>query len=101
MSPPFIYSRCPPLTHNISGFVEEGRRRKSNWINGAWQDSIYMGLLEEEWLDPAPVELREKVQPKERVPPAEQIRQKELERVQSTEQVHTNGSTEQNARQPS
>ncbi|KAF9468574.1 acyl-CoA N-acyltransferase [Collybia nuda] len=32
------------------GFIEEGRRRKSIWLNGTWQDSIYMGLLEEEWL---------------------------------------------------
>jgi len=34
-----------------SGFVEEGRKRKANFFNGAWQDSIYMGLLEEEWFE--------------------------------------------------
>ncbi|EIN12903.1 acyl-CoA N-acyltransferase [Punctularia strigosozonata HHB-11173 SS5] len=32
------------------GFVEEGRSRKSNWQDGKWQDVVYMGLLEEEWL---------------------------------------------------
>ncbi|KIM43396.1 hypothetical protein M413DRAFT_444223 [Hebeloma cylindrosporum] len=31
------------------GFVEEGRKRKANFFNGEWQDSIYMGILEEEW----------------------------------------------------
>ncbi|KAF8650168.1 hypothetical protein AX16_005402 [Volvariella volvacea WC 439] len=32
------------------GFVEEGRRRKVNWFNGEWQDSIVMSILDEEWL---------------------------------------------------
>lgn len=31
------------------GFVEEGRIRKSQWIDGAWHDVILMGILEEEW----------------------------------------------------
>ncbi|THU84926.1 acyl-CoA N-acyltransferase [Dendrothele bispora CBS 962.96] len=31
------------------GFVEEGRRRKSNWIDGRWTDVISMGILEDEW----------------------------------------------------
>ncbi|PPQ89682.1 hypothetical protein CVT25_013869 [Psilocybe cyanescens] len=31
------------------GFVDEGRKRKSNFFDGKWQDSIHMGLLEEEW----------------------------------------------------
>ncbi|KAH7867734.1 acyl-CoA N-acyltransferase [Lentinula edodes] len=31
------------------GFVEEGRKRKVNWIDGHWEDMIYMGILEEEW----------------------------------------------------
>jgi len=33
-----------------SGFVEEGRKRKANWLDGTWHDSIYMGILEEDWL---------------------------------------------------
>ncbi|KAJ7576658.1 acyl-CoA N-acyltransferase [Mycena floridula] len=32
-----------------SGFIEEGRRRKGNWTPVGWQDSIYMGILAEEW----------------------------------------------------
>jgi len=32
------------------GFVEEGRKRKSNWVEGGWEDFISMGILEEEWL---------------------------------------------------
>jgi len=39
-----------------SGFVEEGRKRKANFFNGAWQDSIYMGLLEEEWFEKSKAE---------------------------------------------
>ncbi|PPQ68324.1 hypothetical protein CVT24_004804 [Panaeolus cyanescens] len=31
------------------GFSEEGRKRKANFFDGKWIDSIYMGLLEEEW----------------------------------------------------
>ncbi|MFW9828083.1 MAG: GNAT family N-acetyltransferase [Candidatus Thorarchaeota archaeon] len=31
------------------GFIEEGRKRKSNWINGKYNDEILMGLLAEEW----------------------------------------------------
>ncbi|KAJ3788220.1 acyl-CoA N-acyltransferase [Lentinula aff. detonsa] len=31
------------------GFVEEGRKRKVNWIDGQWEDMIYMGILKEEW----------------------------------------------------
>ncbi|KAG5638173.1 hypothetical protein H0H81_001470 [Sphagnurus paluster] len=34
------------------GFVEEGRRRKANWLDGVWHDSIYMGILDEDWLRP-------------------------------------------------
>ncbi|EIN06923.1 acyl-CoA N-acyltransferase [Punctularia strigosozonata HHB-11173 SS5] len=32
------------------GFVEEGRKRKCNWQDGKWQDMVFMGILEEEWL---------------------------------------------------
>ncbi|KAF5382608.1 hypothetical protein D9615_002966 [Tricholomella constricta] len=35
------------------GFVEEGRRRKANWLDGKWHDSVYMGILEEDWLKPS------------------------------------------------
>ncbi|KAJ3744993.1 acyl-CoA N-acyltransferase [Lentinula detonsa] len=31
------------------GFVEEGRKRKVNWIDGQWEDMFYMGILKEEW----------------------------------------------------
>jgi len=33
------------------GFVEEGRIRKSKWIDGGWQDDICMGILEDEWAE--------------------------------------------------
>jgi len=39
-----------------SGFLEEGRKRKVNFINGAWQDSVHMGILEEEWFEKSKVE---------------------------------------------
>jgi len=35
--------------YHTRGFVEEGRRRKSNWVDGRWTDIIYMGILEDEW----------------------------------------------------
>ncbi|KIM43130.1 hypothetical protein M413DRAFT_435525 [Hebeloma cylindrosporum] len=31
------------------GFVEEGRHRKIVWLKGAWRDTFYMGILEDEW----------------------------------------------------
>jgi len=31
------------------GFVEEGRIRKSQWIDGGWHDLILMGIVEDEW----------------------------------------------------
>ncbi|KAG7088475.1 hypothetical protein E1B28_012464 [Marasmius oreades] len=31
------------------GFIEEGRRRKSIWVGGKWEDFIMMGILEDEW----------------------------------------------------
>ncbi|KAF9065477.1 hypothetical protein BDP27DRAFT_1331939 [Rhodocollybia butyracea] len=31
------------------GFIEEGRKRKVNWIDGHWEDHISMGILQEEW----------------------------------------------------
>lgn len=34
---------------DYGGFVEEGRKRQSNWVNGAWEDVLSMGLLENEW----------------------------------------------------
>jgi len=33
------------------GFVEEGRQRKVNWVNGAWRDIILMGILAEDWTE--------------------------------------------------
>ncbi|KAI0041579.1 acyl-CoA N-acyltransferase [Auriscalpium vulgare] len=32
-----------------SGFVHEGARRKANWVDGAWEDVINMGMLEEDY----------------------------------------------------
>ncbi len=32
------------------GFQEVGRRRKADYINGKYSDSIIMGLLKEEWM---------------------------------------------------
>ncbi|KAH7910801.1 acyl-CoA N-acyltransferase [Hygrophoropsis aurantiaca] len=29
--------------------LEEGRKRKSNWVNGCWEDVLIMGVLDEEW----------------------------------------------------
>lgn len=37
------------LIHVCSGFVEEGRKREVNWIDGHWEDNIAMGILFEEW----------------------------------------------------
>ncbi|ESK94979.1 gnat family [Moniliophthora roreri MCA 2997] len=31
------------------GFIEEGRKRKSIWMAGRWEDNIIMGILEDEW----------------------------------------------------
>jgi len=31
------------------GFVEEGRLRKRDWVNGAYHDVMVMGILDEEW----------------------------------------------------
>lgn len=33
------------------GFTEEGRIRKGVWIEGAWEDIILMGILDEEWAE--------------------------------------------------
>lgn len=35
---------------HFRGFKEEGRIRKGVWIEGAWEDIILMGILEEEWV---------------------------------------------------
>ncbi|KAH7927677.1 acyl-CoA N-acyltransferase [Leucogyrophana mollusca] len=31
------------------GFKVEGRKRRANWVEGNWEDSISMGVLDEEW----------------------------------------------------
>ena len=31
------------------GFVEEGRLRKRDWVNGEYHDVMVMGILDEEW----------------------------------------------------
>ncbi|GBE85206.1 hypothetical protein BKA93DRAFT_827836 [Sparassis latifolia] len=38
------------------GFTEEGRRRRANWVDGAWRDEILLGVLEEEWAGREPHE---------------------------------------------
>jgi RimJ/RimL family protein N-acetyltransferase len=37
------------LTSLTSGFKEEGRIRKHNWKDGQWVDTLYMGILDDEW----------------------------------------------------
>ncbi|KAI0789765.1 acyl-CoA N-acyltransferase [Abortiporus biennis] len=32
-----------------SGFAEEGRLRKANWIDGKWANVVLMSILDEEW----------------------------------------------------
>ena len=34
------------------GFTEEGRLRRHIWLDGAYDDLVYMGLLREEWQKP-------------------------------------------------
>ncbi|KAK0457459.1 acyl-CoA N-acyltransferase [Desarmillaria tabescens] len=31
------------------GFLEEGRKRKVNWVQGGWEDIFLMAILDEEW----------------------------------------------------
>lgn len=31
------------------GFLEEGRKRKANWVHGGWEDIFLMAILDEEW----------------------------------------------------
>jgi len=40
------YTKC--------GFVEEGRMRQQVWIDGAYRDWVYMGILREQWSAAAP-----------------------------------------------
>ena len=35
----------------LSGFIQEGRQRKVNWVESAWKDIIQMGILVEDWND--------------------------------------------------
>ena len=36
------------------GFVEEGRLRHHVWLDGAFDDLVYMGMMREDWLHPGP-----------------------------------------------
>ncbi|KAI0917428.1 hypothetical protein AcW1_007375 [Taiwanofungus camphoratus] len=36
--------------YKLCGFVEEGRRRRSNWIDGEWHHEVLLGILEDEWV---------------------------------------------------
>jgi RimJ/RimL family protein N-acetyltransferase len=33
------------------GFKVEGRKRRGNWVDGHWEDIIYMGVLDDEWAE--------------------------------------------------
>ncbi|KAG1758588.1 acyl-CoA N-acyltransferase [Suillus occidentalis] len=33
------------------GFKEEGRKRRANWVDGHWEDSLSMGVLDDEWAE--------------------------------------------------
>lgn len=33
------------------GFTEEGRKRRDRFVNGAYRDTVFYGLLREEWRD--------------------------------------------------
>jgi RimJ/RimL family protein N-acetyltransferase len=35
--------------YTCSGFVEEGGKRKANWVDGHWADNVLMEILQEEW----------------------------------------------------
>ena len=36
--------------YRACGFIEEGRLRQHAWSNGSYRDTVYMGILQEEWL---------------------------------------------------
>ncbi|KAL6302021.1 hypothetical protein BKA93DRAFT_827835 [Sparassis latifolia] len=46
-----IFNRDEKLAalYKTYGFVEEGRRRKANRVNGEWCNEILLSVLEEEW----------------------------------------------------
>ncbi|CAA7268477.1 unnamed protein product [Cyclocybe aegerita] len=31
------------------GFVDEGRQRKTRWVDGGWKDTFHMGILVDDW----------------------------------------------------
>jgi len=37
--------------YRACGFVEEGRLRRHLWSDGAYDDAVYMGILQEEWAE--------------------------------------------------
>jgi RimJ/RimL family protein N-acetyltransferase len=39
--------------YRACGFAEEGRQRQHVWVDGRYQDLVYMGILREEWRAPA------------------------------------------------
>lgn len=39
--------------YQACGFVEEGRQRQQQWLNGRYVDAVFMGLLREEWTVPS------------------------------------------------
>ncbi|KAG2065602.1 acyl-CoA N-acyltransferase [Suillus decipiens] len=39
-----VYKKC-------SGFKEEDGKRRTNWNDGHWEDSLSMGVLDEKWAE--------------------------------------------------
>ncbi|KAK1226592.1 hypothetical protein PQX77_010432 [Marasmius sp. AFHP31] len=46
----FSHNTAALALYKKIGFVEEGRKRKSVWVGGKWEDFILMGVLEDEWV---------------------------------------------------
>lgn len=46
----FAFNERAIACYKKVGFSEYGRQHESNFINGAWQDHVYMELLRADWL---------------------------------------------------
>lgn len=49
----FSFNERSIRMHLKAGFIEEGRRKESIYINGAYHDSVTFGLLRKEWRETA------------------------------------------------
>jgi len=45
----FAFNERAIACYKKAGFAEFGRRHQANYINGAWQDKVYMEVLRDEW----------------------------------------------------